>query len=61
GVELPSGDWHTVGGLVTDIAGRIPERGETFHTEGLSLTVLDAKPHRIVMLEAVKTGQAESS
>jgi len=61
GVELPAGDWHTVGGLVAGIAGRIPERGETFQVEGLSLTVVNAEPHRIVTLEAAAKGQAESS
>ncbi len=61
GVELPAGDWHTVGGLVAGIAGRIPERGETFQVEGLSLTVVNAEPHRIVTLEAATKGQAESS
>ncbi len=61
GVALPTGDWHTVGGLVADIAGRIPERGESFHLEGLSITVLDAEPQRVVTLEAVKTDQDGSS
>jgi len=61
GVVLPIGDWHTVGGLVAGIAGRIPEQGETFQVEGLSLTVLNAEPHRIATLEAVKTGQIASS
>lgn len=52
GVELPEGGWITVGGLVTGIAGRIPERGDVFHFEGLTLTVLDAVPQRVVNLEA---------
>ncbi len=61
GVGLPSGDWHTVGGLVAGIAGRIPERGETFDLEGLLTKILDAEPHRVVTLEAVKTDQGGSS
>lgn len=61
GVPLPAGDWHTVGGLVVGIAGRIPERGETFDLEGLSITVLDAEPQRVVALEAVKRDQDGSS
>jgi CBS domain containing-hemolysin-like protein len=61
GVALPTGDWHTVGGLVADIAGRIPGRGKTFDIGGLSITVLDAEPHRVVTLEAVKTDQDGSS
>ncbi len=61
GVVLPVGDWHTVGGLVVGIAGRIPDRGETFDLDGLSITVLDAEPQRVVTLEAVKTDQDGSS
>ncbi len=57
GVLLPAGDWHTVGGLVAGTAGRIPERGETFDFEGLSITVLDAEPQRVVTLEAKKGDQ----
>ncbi len=61
GLTLPAGDWHTVGGLVVGIAGRIPERGETFHVEGLSITVVDAVPNRVVTLDAVKDDQERSS
>jgi putative hemolysin len=61
GIELPAGEWHTVGGLVVGIAGRIPEQGEMFDTNGLSITVLNAEPHRLVTLEAVTTDHAGSS
>jgi CBS domain containing-hemolysin-like protein len=61
GVMLPTGDWHTVGGLVVGMAGRIPEQGETFDTNGLSITVLSAEPQRVVMLEVVKGDQPGSS
>ena len=36
--ELPEGDWDTVGGLVLGLAGRVPEEGEVFHLEGMSVT-----------------------
>ncbi|MEA2022872.1 MAG: hemolysin family protein [Actinomycetota bacterium] len=61
GVALPTGDWHTAGGLVVGIAGRIPERGETFHVAGLSITVVDAEPNRVVTLDAVRSDQSGSS
>jgi magnesium and cobalt transporter len=61
GVALPPGDWHTVGGLVVGIAGRIPERGEAFDVGGLLITVLDAEPHRVVTLDAVRNDQDRSS
>ncbi len=40
GVELPSGDYATVAGLMLDRLGRIPERvGESVVVEGWRLTV----------------------
>ncbi|MEN8113098.1 MAG: hemolysin family protein [Actinomycetota bacterium] len=56
GVTLTDGDWITVGGLVTGVAGRIPTRGDVFYFEGLTITVLDALPQRVVVLEAVLAG-----
>lgn len=39
GVELPPGDYTTIGGLVLDQLGRIPEVGERVDLEGWRLTV----------------------
>ncbi len=51
GAEVPSGDWNTVGGLVTGIAGRIPQAGEVVEVDGLSFRVLEALPQRLVSVE----------
>lgn len=40
--DLPDTNATTVGGLVLDIAGRIPLRGEVVSTDGLRLEVLDS-------------------
>jgi CBS domain containing-hemolysin-like protein len=61
GVSLPSGDWHTVGGLVIGVAGRIPGVGEAFEFDGLVLTVRAAEPHRISLLTAALSDQTVSS
>jgi CBS domain containing-hemolysin-like protein len=61
GVVLPDGDWHTVGGLVIGIAGRIPAAGEVFAFEGLTLTIRDAVPQRVESVEVVLVDQPSSS
>ncbi len=44
-------DIETVGGLVTDLAGRVPRRGERFtHPSGFIFEVLDADPRRVKRL-----------
>ncbi len=48
-LDLPIGEtWSTVAGLVLELAGRIPQRGDTFALpDGSSLEVLDATPRRV--------------
>ncbi len=39
---------ETVGGLVTAVAGRVPQRGEVIaHPQGFEMQVLDADPRRV--------------
>jgi CBS domain containing-hemolysin-like protein len=52
GVELAPPDFEeeieTVGGLVTALAGRVPQRGEVIpHPGGYELQVMDADPRRV--------------
>ena len=61
GVALPDGDWHTVGGLVIGVAGRIPGVGEVFSFDGLTLTIRDAAPQRVGSVEAALVDQPPSS
>lgn len=61
GVELPDGDWHTVGGLVIGVAGRIPDIGEVFTFNGLTLTIREAAPQRVESIEAVLVDQPQES
>ncbi len=60
-VSLPSGEWHTVGGLVIGVAGRIPTVGESFDFDGLRLTVVAAQPHRVSTLTAALSDHTPSS
>jgi CBS domain containing-hemolysin-like protein len=47
GVELPRGRANTLGGLVAELAGRIPAPGERFTIAGLELDILHSTPTRI--------------
>ncbi len=50
GVSLPTGRSTTMGGLVVEWAGRIPNAGERFAVRGLEFDVLEASPTRIERL-----------
>ena len=46
-VELPEGDWDTVGGLVFNVLGRVPVEGESVDVDGVRLVVEKVQGHRI--------------
>ena len=56
GVELPTGDWHTVGGLVTGTTGRIPSPGDELDIGGVRISVLSATAVRVGMVEVTRAG-----
>ena len=46
-LDLPKDGWDTVGGLVLDLAGGVPEIGEEFAVPGYRLTVLRVEGRRV--------------
>ena len=50
-VKLPSGDWRTVGGLVTDLAGTIPRVGAVVTSSGYRFEVKEATRRRVRRVE----------
>lgn len=52
--ELPKGSWDTIGGLVLDLAGGVPEQGQSVAVEGFTLTAERVEGRRIerVRIEA---------
>ncbi|MHB1088717.1 MAG: hemolysin family protein [Acidimicrobiales bacterium] len=56
GLSLPKLGWDTVGGLVLDLAGGVPEEGDVFATEGYEVTVTRMDGRRIeeVRIEPVR-------
>lgn len=51
GTELPSDEWDTVGGLVLELAGRVPEEGERFDHEDLIFTAMEVQGRRVARVK----------
>lgn len=60
GAKLPDGDWSTVGGLIFNTLGHVPETGETLEVGGHMLMVERVQGRRIarVRIEAVAAAAA---
>ena len=58
GVELPEGEYSTVGGLFLDVAGRIPDVADSVTVRALELTVLRMDRHRIDRLRVDMPAEA---
>jgi len=51
GVELPDTEWDTVGGLVFNLLGHVPEEGETVRFQGLEFRTEQVQGRRIVSVQ----------
>ncbi len=58
--ELPAGAYTTIGGLILDLAGRIPDEGDSVSHDGLMFTVLRMDRHRVDRIK-VEAGPASST
>ena len=56
GAELPHGPWDTVGGLMLDLAGRVPDPGDSVEVDGFRLTAVDVRGRRIGRVRIEPTG-----
>ncbi|HEY6473341.1 MAG TPA: hemolysin family protein [Acidimicrobiales bacterium] len=57
GADLPQGPWDTVGGLMLDIIGRVPNAGDSVEVDGFRLTALDVRGRRIGRIRIEPTGR----
>ncbi|MGC8470882.1 MAG: hemolysin family protein [Acidimicrobiales bacterium] len=57
-IDLPEGDYVTLGGFILDALGHIPEEGETVEVDGWELTVQDMDKRRIARV-LVRSGEEE--
>ena len=55
--HLPTGAWDTVGGLVFDLLGHVPEEGESVEVDGLRLVADRVKGRRIERVRIVSLGR----
>lgn len=55
GVDLSAEDFDTVGGLVLDLAGRVPHEGESFDFKGLMLVADQVQGRRVSRVRVTKT------
>jgi CBS domain containing-hemolysin-like protein len=55
GAELPEGEFHTVGGLIIDAAGRIPAVGEVIETGGFRFRIVSGSRRRVRRVEVEPT------
>ena len=57
--DVRTDDWEatTVGGLVSEIAGRIPQPGESVEDEGLRFEVLESTNRRVQKVRITATGE----
>jgi putative hemolysin len=57
GHELPHGTWDTVGGLMLDLMGRVPDPGDSVEVDGFRLTAVDVRGRRIERVRIEPTAE----
>lgn len=61
GIELPVGDWDTIGGLVFDLFGRVPREEERAESEGYVLEVERVQGRRITRVRILHNAEETDS
>ena len=60
GADLPDDDWDTVGGLIFDALGRVPEAGEVVVAGGYELVVERVQGRRITRVRVRRAGPSDA-
>ena len=58
--QLPKGSWDTIGGLVSDAIGRVPDPGDTAVVDGYRLTVLAREGRRVERVLIERLGEDDN-
>jgi putative hemolysin len=59
GTELPDDEWDTVGGLVFNLLGKVPDEGETVRFQGLEFRAERVQRRRIVTVQIRRVAERE--
>ncbi len=60
GTDLPDEEWDTVGGLILNLLGHVPEEGETVRFQGLELRTERVQGRRIASVRITRLAEAEA-
>ncbi len=61
GTELPDEEWDTVGGLILNLLGHVPDEGETVRFQGLEFRTERVQGRRIASVRITRLADAESN
>jgi putative hemolysin len=63
GLQIPedAGDYDSLGGMIVDIAGRVPSRGESIEVGSHHLIIRDADERHVTRVELVSRGDVPSA
>ncbi len=62
GIQLPEdSEYDTMGGFVVATLGKVPQQGETFQSNGVGVTVLEADDRRVHRVKLVPLSEREKS
>jgi CBS domain containing-hemolysin-like protein len=59
-ISLPEGDYDSIGGLILDLLGRLPEAGEKVTWKSLEFTVEAVSENRVQLVRIVRTAEESS-
>ena len=60
GVEIPTDHHDTISGLLTGIAGRVPEEGEVFTISGATIIVVESNDQHVDRLRIIAPAEREA-
>jgi magnesium and cobalt exporter, CNNM family len=60
GTELPDEEWDTVGGLILNLLGHVPDEGEKVRFQGLELRTERVQGRRIASVRITRLVDAET-